>query len=119
MPTWLISSFFLSNVLAICAGLWAISRSLRLSAELARLQSQLSELERSERLTPSRLAQLAEVNESLNRAEELLAKVNRREIARAKARSEDGTYAAPVAGTIKDQLRLKAGLRAGQPALHS
>lgn len=83
------------------------------------MRSALSDVERSERLTPSKLAQLSDVNEALARAEDLLSKVNRREIARAKARTDDGTFAAPTVSTLKDQLRAKAGLRAGQPALHS
>lgn len=111
---------FGSIVLAICAGLWAIFLNYRLSVRLARLQSSLYAMEHSERLTPSKLAQLSDVNEALARAEDLLLKLNRREIARAKKRADDGTFAEPATGaTLKDQLRAKAGLRAGQPALHS
>jgi hypothetical protein len=69
-------------------------------------------------LTPSKLAALAEFSEALTRAEELLAKVNRREIARAKSRADDGTYIKPNGATTKDQLRMRAGLVAGRPAPH-
>lgn len=116
---WAIFTSFGSIALAICAVLWVRFQNLRLFAALARMQSALSDMERTERLTPSKLAQLSDVQEALTRAEELLAKVNRREIARAKRRSDDGTFESATAGSLKDQLRAKAGLRAGQPALHS
>jgi Asp-tRNA(Asn)/Glu-tRNA(Gln) amidotransferase A subunit family amidase len=118
MNSWLISSAFLSIFLAICAVLWAVSVTFRLSATIARVQSQLSDLQKTERLTPSRIAQLSEFNEALNRAEELLVKVNRREIARSKARDTDGTFTGSPAA-LKDHLRQKAGLRAGQHPMHS
>lgn len=79
----------------------------------------MSNVERSERLTPARLAQLAEVNTALDRAEQLLLKVNRREIAAAKKRDSDGTYISGANGSDKDALRRRAGLRAGHPAPHS
>jgi len=120
MPEWMISTLFASIVLAICAALWAIFLNFRHSAALAQLRSALFDLERSERLTPSKLAQLSEFQEAVNRAEELLTKVNRREIARAKRRADDGTFVETSgSGTLKDQLRVKAGLRAGKPPLHS
>jgi hypothetical protein len=81
--------------------------------------SRLSGLESTERLTPSKLATLAEFSEALTRCEELLIKVNRREVARAKARADDGTYLAPTGGTLKEQLRRQAGLRAGVAPNHS
>jgi len=82
------------------------------------MERRLAAWEKSERLTPQRLAELAEVNEAVKRAEELLVKVNRREIARAKPRAEDGTYTPWANGSDKDALRRRAGLRAGQPAPH-
>jgi len=79
----------------------------------------ISEMEKAERLTPSKLAALSEFNEALQRCEELLLKVNRREIARAKARASDGSYVGPNgAGETKEQLRARAGLLAGRPAPH-
>lgn len=87
----------------------------------ARFSGTLSQLERTERLTPSRLAELAEFREALSRCEQLLEKVNRREIAAAKRRADDGTFA-PNGGdvaSLKDALRRKAGLKAGEPARHS
>jgi hypothetical protein len=66
-------------------------------------------------LTASHLAALAEMNESLKRGEDLLLKVNRREIANAKARAGNGTF---EGATPKDRLRAMAGLRAGTVPRH-
>lgn len=119
MATWAIFAWFLLTVPALYASAAAWTGLRRLSADLATVQSQLCELETSERLTPSKLAALAEFSEALTRCEELLVKVNRREVARAKARAEDGTYVKPNgAATNKDQLRIRAGLTAGRPAPH-
>ena len=119
MGTWAIFALFLLTAGALCASGLAIARVNRAYAVIASVQSQLSALETSERLTPSKLAALSEFKEALTRCEELLIKVNRREIARAKPRDDDGTYAKPVNGaTLKDQLRIRAGLRAGLPAPH-
>lgn len=85
-----------------------------LSAEVTGLGSRLDQMPT---LTPSSLVALAELKESLQRGEELLAKVNRREIANAKARGENGTFSGGA--TLKDQLRAQAGLRAGQVPRHS
>lgn len=79
------------------------------------LNTQVANVERSERLTPARLAELAEVKAATERATELLTKVNRREIAAAKRRDHDGTFAN---GSDKDELRRRAGLVAGKPAPH-
>ena len=65
--------------------------------------------------TASHLAALAEMNESLKRGEDLLLKVNRREIANGKARAGNGTFSTV---TTKDELRARAGLRAGAVPRH-
>lgn len=115
--TWAIFALFLLTAAALYASGRAIAAANRACAESASALSRVSEVETSERLTPSKLAALSEFNEALQRCEELLVKVNRREIARAKPRSDDGTFnGAPR--DLKDQLRMRAGLRAGQPARH-
>lgn len=119
MATWAIFAWFLLTVPALYASAAAWTATRKLFVDLATVQLQLSELEKSERLTPSKLAALTEFNEALTRCEELLVKVNRREVARAKARADDGTYVKPNgAATSKDQLRVRAGLVAGRPAPH-
>lgn len=117
LSLWAIFAFFLLTALACCASALAIVACNRLYATVASVNSRLSEVETSERLTPSKLAALAEFSEALTRAEELLLKVNRREVARAKRRADDGTFT-DQGGNLKDQLRIRAGLRAGQPARH-
>lgn len=117
--TWSIFVSFLLAVIALTAAITAHFLLRRLFATVAQLSGAVSQLERTERLTPSRLAELAEFREALSRAEQLLEKVNRREIARAKPRAEDGTYArSNGAAVTKDELRARAGLRAGHPAPH-
>lgn len=118
---------FLTSLTATVFALFALARSTaaarmtaRLSAEIATFSSALSDLERSERLTPSKLAELAEFKESVSRAEDLLVKVNRREIARAKRRDDEGQFTGNGnVASIKDQLRARAGLVAGRPAPHA
>lgn len=114
MTEWMI---FLVTGAAICALAYSVWAARAASAMAAHALSMISGLEKSERLTPSKLAELAEFNEGLKRAEELLVKVNRREIARAKKRSDDGTFV-NGAHSPKDELRIRAGLRAGRPAPH-
>jgi len=118
MSAWLIFALFLLTAAAFSASVYALRRCTALYVTLASVSSRCSALETQERLTPSKLAALSEFSEALTRAEELLLKVNRREIARAKARSEDGTFAVNGTDSLKDQLRRRAGLRAGQPAPH-
>lgn len=114
MTSW---TFFLMTGAAICASAYAIWVARTASATAAHVSWMISGLEKSERLTPSKLAEFAEFHEALKRAEELLVKVNRREIARAKKRDNDGTFV-NGAHSPKDELRIRAGLRAGRPAPH-
>lgn len=117
--SWAILCVFLLTAPALYASASAYTTAKRLSATLADVQQQLLQLETSQHLTPSKLAALTEFSEALTRCEELLLKVNRREIARAKARDGDGTYIkSNGAGTLKDQLRARSGLVAGRPAPH-
>ncbi len=122
MSTWAIFALFLLTGVAFSASAYALRRITALSATIANALSKLSEVETSERLTPSKLAALSEFNEALTRAEELLVKVNRREIARAKKDETSGKFVHRANGsgglTLKDQLRAQAGLRAGMPAPH-
>jgi len=91
---------------------------LGLQLRLQQCEQQLAQLERSERLTPTRLAELGELREAVNRADALLTKVNRREIAAAKRRDDEGQFSR-ANGRDKDELRRRAGIRAGVPAEHS
>jgi len=109
----------LTAVIAIANALRARAAASEASAICARLSGIVSEWERTMRLTPSKLAELGELRAAVERSEELLMKVNRREIARAKARDETGAFARPNGATTKDELRARAGLRAGMPAPHS
>ena len=86
-----------------------------LSAELARLSGWASDQATTTRSTATSLAELAVVRDAITEGNALLEKVNRREIARAKKRDDDGTF---TNGADKDALRRRAGLRAGQPARH-
>lgn len=118
--TWLIFASLSLAVLAATAAAIAIFSCSRLSATVAAFSGTLSQLERTERLTPSRLAELAEFREALSRCEQLLEKVNRREIAAAKRRADDGTFVpGGDVASLKDALRRKAGLKAGEPARHA
>jgi hypothetical protein len=118
MATWAIFALFLLTAVALSASGLALVTVNRAYATIASVQSRLSEMETAERLTPSKLAALSEFNEALTRCEELLLKVNRREVARAKKRSDDGTFALNGSASLKDQLRARANLRAGEPARH-
>jgi len=118
MGTWETFALLMAIFAAISAcalSVWGLKVTFAMRAALL---SRLSEMEKQTPLTASKLAALAEYNESLQRCEELLLKVNRREIARAKKRSDDGTFSDAEPLTLKDQLRKRAGLIAGKPAPH-
>lgn len=84
-------------------------------AAYASVSARLSQMETSERLTPSKLAELAACNDAIAKADALLVRINQREVMR--ARRAD---AAPIASlSDKDALRRRAGLVAGKPAPHS
>lgn len=105
-----------SLVLAI--GAITVSRSFHrdvqgLSARLATLTGELSHFEAAERLTPSRLAELAAVNDAIQKGNDLLKRVNSREVMRARRTNGDHDP-----NETKDDLRRRAGLVAGRPAPH-
>lgn len=111
--------FALLSLLALAFALSACAISVRTKAstraECASVSARLSQVETSERLTPSRLAELAACNDAIAKADALLVRINQREVMR--ARRAD---AAPVSSlTDKDALRRRAGLVAGKPAPHS
>jgi len=108
-------TFLVLTGIAIAAVLWLAGRDLRLELRLQELERMFAQLERSERLTPTKLAELGEVNEGIKRGEQLLKKLNQREVMR--ERRADGSYA-HMNGSDKDALRRRAGLVAGQPAPH-
>ena len=118
MGEWSIFALLGLMALAICASAAAIWVALRASATAANVSWMISDMEKSERLTPSKLAELAEFKDSIARAEQLLTKVNRRVIAQTKSRDEAGMFNGSEPASLKDALRKRAGLRAGQPANH-
>lgn len=70
------------------------------------LHSRIDNIERTERLTPSKVAELAEFKDAMARAEALLKSVNQREVMRARRAGS-----APVTEiNSKDELRRRAGL---------
>lgn len=102
---------------AAIAVAWTIRASRALSALAAEFYTWRSKVETTTLSTSGSLIELAEMRESLKRAEDLLVKVNRREIANGKTRAVNGTF--DGGATLKDQLRARAGLRAGQVPRHS
>lgn len=102
---------------ALCGSFVAVKASRDTQGAVRLLGERLAELQPETPLTPAQVVQLAELKDALERTEDLLTRVNRREIARAKKREADGTYALPL-GNDKDALRRLAGLRAGHPAPH-
>lgn len=120
--TWLTSLFLLLAMTAtiVCASI-AVFLSRRVSAlgdyvsaEIASVSGALSRMEKSERLTPSMLAELADVKDAIEKGNALLKKVNSREVMR--ARRENGEIDGVV---TKEELRRRAGLIAGKPAPHA
>lgn len=116
----LICGLMTSLSLIVAAIALASSRLLRsalrlCSAEIVQLSGRLSDLERSERLTPSKLAELADVRDAIDKGNALLKRVNSREVMRAR---RDDALAAVDTGNTKDDLRRRAGLVAGKPAPH-
>lgn len=83
------------------------------SAECAKCCGELSEKVSRMHSTASTHVELAEMRDAIGKAEELLKKVNQREVMRAR-RSGNGIDAAAT----KDELRRAAGLVAGKPAPH-
>lgn len=103
---------------------WHSRRAMRtatsVSAGLARLSGELSELRDLQRahppLTSSQLAELAEVRDAIEKGNALLKRINQRETMRDRRESSGRPSVDSI--TDKDQLRRIAGLRAGTPAPH-
>lgn len=93
------------------------SATLRLlSAQIADACMRLSEIERTERLTPSKLAELADVQDAIGKGNALLKRINSREVMR--ERNQRNGIGNLDLGVNKDDLRRQAGLVAGKPAPH-
>ena len=107
------------SVLSFSLAIAALGVAIVTAVAVHRLRAMFQAFETSERMTPTKFAQLVEVNEALQRAEELLVKVNRREVARAKRRDDAGQFVPSGPESLKDHLRRQAGLRAGKPAPHA
>lgn len=115
-----ISIAFLCSITALIASGFAIVGVTRAFAEIARVHGLLSSLEKSERLTPSKLAELADVRDAIEKGLALLKRINSREVMRERNRIGANEDAAPSdPASLKAYLRRKAGLIAGQPARHS
>lgn len=114
----------------IAASLWALivalialssaRRAMRTasahSAALARISGIVSDLEATERLTPSKLAELAQVRDAVDKGNALLKRIAARETMRDR---RDGAEPLPVdPSELKARLRRQAGLVAGRPANH-
>jgi ABC-type multidrug transport system fused ATPase/permease subunit len=82
------------------------------SASVARLSGELSERATTKDLTASSLAELAELRDAIDKGNELLKRVNQREVMRARRETPINPHAS------KDELRRAAGLVAGKPAPH-
>lgn len=117
--TWLsLAIAFAALVAALIVGVRLAQLAAGFSAMVATTRGLQSDVANMKPLTSSSLAALAEMSEAVQRAEELLAKVNRRAIAASKNRMDDGTFGAVTATSQKDKLRAMAGLRAGVPPSH-
>lgn len=90
--------------------------------ERAQSSLRISELEKPQRSTASLLAASVELRESCERAETMLDRINKRDAVRAsRERRSDGTFSPTSTlspAEVKQQLRIRAGLVAGQPAKH-
>jgi hypothetical protein len=101
-------------VFALSACAVAIRTKATVHAECASASARILEMERSERLTPSKLAELAEFKDAIEKGAALLARINQREVMRARRET------APVNMTSdKDALRRRAGIIPGRPAPHA
>lgn len=111
-------SLMLSSVsLVVAIGAAIVARSYRrdmqgISARLASISGEVSRLATTEHSTVSTLAELAEVRDAIDKGNELLKRVNQREVMRARRNG------ALDFGATKDDLRRAAGLVAGKPAPH-
>jgi coenzyme F420-reducing hydrogenase alpha subunit len=116
----------LISVLALVVALFALAGCMLVqrvhSADHAQSCSRISEMEKPRHSTASLLAASVELRESCERAETLLDRVNKRDAVRAsRERRSDGTFSAASTlnpAELKQQLRVRAGLVAGQPARH-
>lgn len=113
LPFWL--SVLWTTTVALTAAVAYAAVKLRtdaLSVRLAECYTKLSEIEASARSTSSSLVESAELRDAIEKGNELLKRVNQREIMRARRTQ------AIDPGATKDDLRRYAGLTAGKPAPH-
>jgi hypothetical protein len=114
------STLFLLSITALIASGFAILAALRAFAAIASLRGSLSLLEKSERLTPSKLAELADVHDAIGKGNALLKRINQREVMRdRRPESGNGDAVPSDPAALKAYLRQKAGLVAGQVPKHS
>lgn len=96
-----------------------VSKTLRsLSAEIAVVSGKLSQIEQAERLTPSKLAELADVRDAIGKGNALLKRINSRETMRDRHAQAQAVQAVDMP-IDKAELRRRAGIVAGKPVQHS
>lgn len=115
MPTWVIALFLTIGIaFALSACVISVQTRTDLSAAVARLSSSVSSMERAERLTPSQLVELNQLNDACAKANDLLKRINQREV----MRDRRAAVVVDLPTGSKDELRRRAGLVAGRPAPH-
>lgn len=117
--SWITYVFLWLAVLTALSACVLVTRQVnRLSADVASIWSAFASLEKAERLTPSRLAELAELNNAIGQGNQLLDKINRRITSQEwrDARKDRPSTETTSTGSddLKRQLRVKAGLLRGR-----
>jgi hypothetical protein len=115
------------SLLALLVALFALAGCVLVQklhvADHAQSCSRISAVEKPQHSTASLLAASVELRESCERAESILDRINKRDAVRAsRERRSDGTFSETSISNpaeLKQRLRIRAGLVAGQPAPHS
>lgn len=117
MP-WILIACLISTIALIVSG-FAILGALHTSAEIANLRGSLSSWEKSERLTASKLAELADVRDGIEKGNALLYRIAQRETMRDRRANGAASEQLPSdPAALKAYLRQKAGLVAGKVPPH-
>lgn len=114
--SWITFVFLLFLIVCALSACVLVTRQTnRHSVELASIWSAFASLEKAERLTPSRLAELAELNNAISNGNQLLVKINAkivsqewRDARKAKESTETGSQIG--SDDLKRDLRRKAGI---------
>jgi hypothetical protein len=115
MQPWILTSLSLiAMAFALSACAVAIRTKATVRAECATASARILQMERSERLTPSKLAELAEFKDAIEKADALLVRISQREVMRQRREQNTSTDTT----SDKDALRRRAGIVPGRPAPH-